>query len=76
MATRLTPAQTAKFRDRVRPTLRFLFLCRRRLEERGFDSTSQLYQAVDKAYDAIHSLYVRLHYDSCGRGVGRQPDHE
>jgi hypothetical protein len=30
-----------------------------------------IYRAIDKAYCAMHELHMTLHYESCGRGVGR-----
>ena len=51
--------------------LGFLYLCKRRLEAKGFEKHTKLYRLVDKAYDAMHGLHLELHYISCGRGVGR-----
>jgi hypothetical protein len=53
--------------------LRFLGRCRERLDERGFDPNGKVYQSVARAYDAIHNLYVELHYESIPHGVGRPP---
>jgi hypothetical protein len=33
----------------------------------------KLYQLVRAAEDAPHRLWVELHYQSCGHGVGRPP---
>jgi hypothetical protein len=33
----------------------------------------KLYQLVRAAEDAMHHLWVELHYQSCGHGVGRPP---
>jgi hypothetical protein len=54
--------------------LYFLFRCRRRLDARGFDQKSAIYQAVDKAYSAMHELHITLHYHACGRGVWRREE--
>jgi hypothetical protein len=43
--------------------------CRRRLDTRGFDSKGPIYQAIDKAYCAMQSLHISLHYESLGHGV-------
>ena len=51
--------------------LHFLLRCRRRLDALGFDKKGAIYQAIDKAHCAMHDLFVTLHYESCGRGVGR-----
>ena len=71
--TQLTTSQAAAFQQRVEPMLRFLLLCRKRLDARGFDPNGKLYQAVSKAYDAMYQLHMELHYESCGRSVGRAP---
>ncbi len=71
MSVHLTPKQAAAFRDLVQPMLGFLYRCKRRLEAKAFDHNSKLFRVVDKAYDAMHSLHLELHYISCGRGVGR-----
>jgi hypothetical protein len=69
----LTKQQAAVLHQRVQPILRFLRRCRLRLDERGFDPRSPFYIAVDKAYCAVHSLSVELHYASVGKGVGKPP---
>ena len=33
---------------------------------------SKLVRVVDKAYDAMRSLHLELHYIACGHGVGRR----
>ena len=68
MWAKLTQKQAEAFIQRIRPMLRFLHLCRKRLDARGFDSKSTLYAAVAKAYDAVHGLHVELHYLSVRRG--------
>ena len=37
----------------------------------GFDEKGEIYQTIDKAYSAMHGLFVTLHYEACGRGVGK-----
>jgi hypothetical protein len=49
METRLTTSQSDAFCQRVRPMPRSLYLCRKRLEARGFDPKSKLYVAVANA---------------------------
>ena len=75
-STQLTTRQAEAFRQRVQPMLRFLLLCRKRLEAREFDQDGKLYQAVAKAHDAMLGLHMELHYEACGRGVGRPPKEE
>ena len=53
--------------------LGFLHRCRQRLDKGNYDPTSPFYRAVAKAYDAIHSLHIELHYQSIGHGVGEPP---
>ena len=52
----------------------FLYRCKRRLEAKGFDQNRKLYRLDDKAYDAMHSLHLDLHYIACERGVGRRDE--
>jgi hypothetical protein len=68
---RLTSKQAEALRDRIRPMLYFLLRCRRRLDMLGFDQSGVIFRAVDKAHSAMQDLFVTLHYESCGRGVGR-----
>jgi hypothetical protein len=75
MWAKLTQKQAEAFMFRIRPTLRFMHLCRKRLDARGFDPKSTLYAAVAKAFDSLHGLFVGLHYLSVERGVGK-PDGE
>jgi hypothetical protein len=74
--TRLTRKHAEPFRDKIQPMLRFLLLCKRRMDARGFDPKSRLYTIVDSAHSALQSLFVELHYLSCGHGVGERPDQE
>jgi hypothetical protein len=67
---RLTTKQAEALRDRIRPMVSFLHRCLRRLDARGFDDKGVIYQAIDKAYCALHKLHIELHYESCGHGVG------
>jgi hypothetical protein len=74
MTRHLTPKQAAAFRDRIRPILHFVLRCRGRLERLGFDKSSAVYRAVDKAYCALHGLHVELHYESCESGTYKPRD--
>jgi hypothetical protein len=67
---RLTTKQAKALRDRIRPMLHFVLRCLRRLDALGFDRKGAIYQAVDQAYCALHELHIKLHYESCGHGVG------
>lgn len=70
----LTRKQAEALQDRIRPMLSFLYRCRRRLEILDFREDSEIFQSVDKAHRALHSLHVTLIYESCGRGVGERSE--
>ena len=46
----------------------------RALEAKGFDKHTRLFRLVDKAYDAMHTLHLELHYSACERGVWRREE--
>jgi hypothetical protein len=71
---RLTTTQAEAFWIKIRPMLYFLYRCRRRLDARGFDQRSTIYQDVEKAYDTMHELHMTLHYAACGRGGWRREE--
>jgi hypothetical protein len=71
---RLTTKQAEALRNKIRPMLHFLHRCRQRLDALGFDSKGAIYQAFDRAYCALYSLHMTLHYESCAHGVGRPSD--
>jgi hypothetical protein len=71
---RLTPEQAAKVRDTVRPMSAYLFRLVARLEKTNLSLRDpNLYRVARAAEEAIHALWVELHYQSCGHGVGRKP---
>jgi hypothetical protein len=51
------------------PMLRFLLLCRRRLDVLGFDNSHPIYRAIDKAYCAVQDLYLVAHREAVGQSV-------
>ena len=69
----LTPKQAEALGQRIGPMLRFLSLCRKRLDSGHYDTHSKFYALVVKAHEAIHSLRVHLHYRSIEHGVGEPP---
>jgi hypothetical protein len=71
MWAKLTQKQAEEFMHRIRPMLRFLHMCRKRLDTRGFDPKSTLYAAVARALDSMQGLFVELHYLSVERGVDK-----
>ena len=60
----LTKEQAAALTAGVLPCLRYLGRLRTRCEKR-FAPDDPLYQAVFKAYDAVHGLRVMVHYLEC-----------
>ena len=66
--------QAKKIDAALRPTLGYLFHLRERMQKKGFAPGDPYYQAVCRAYDAMHAVCVRTHYLTCHR-VGR-PDEE
>ena len=76
MKTKLSTRQVEAFAARARPLQRLMCRCRARLEALGFDQNSPLYLAVARAHDALTSLWMELHYQSIGHGVGERPDEE
>ena len=56
--------------EAVRRRARYLVELRERMEKTGRKG-DPLYPAVVKAHEAMHSLWVHLHYRGCG--VGKPP---
>jgi hypothetical protein len=67
----LTHEQAGKLREVIGPHMEYLFRLRERMTKMGFLTDDKLYQLVDKAYGAMHSLFIELHYMSCQSGVCR-----
>ena len=71
---RLTPDQAAKVRDGVATSRRYLVCLVDRMDQSPIrNGDPKLYRLVRAAEDAMHSLSVELHYQSCVHGVGRPP---
>jgi hypothetical protein len=71
---RLTPDQARKIHDALRPATGYLWRLVERMNRTGLDVRDpDLYRRVTAALDAMHSLTVELHYQSCKSGVGRPP---
>jgi hypothetical protein len=56
----------------IHPMLGYLHRLLDRMQTVGFVEDDRLYQRASKAYDAMHSLFIELHYLACS-GVGRPP---
>ncbi len=65
----IKPAQAAAIGETVGPMLGYLIRLLRRMEKVGFPPNDPLFQCVKKAWDAVYSLSVDLHYLSCAGGV-------
>lgn len=63
--------QAERISKALYPGMNYLIRLRERMVRVGFIPSDKLYQLVNKAYDAMHSLSVEMHYQSCKRGVGR-----
>jgi hypothetical protein len=71
---RLTPEHARQVHDAIGPTRGYLARLIPRMEHVGLrGGDPKLYALVRAAEDAMHSLCVELHYQSCGHGVGRPP---
>jgi hypothetical protein len=70
---RLTRPQVEALRDAIHERLGWMIRVRERMDKTGFNPTDELYPLIKAAEDALHRLWVRLHYRSCGHGTGRPP---
>jgi hypothetical protein len=68
----LTTDQAKQLFAQLQPKVRYLHALRRRIEQRHFPPDDELRQAVQRACDAMQSLYMQVHYLSCDSGVGRK----
>ncbi len=57
--------QIAKLQKSVAPMLRYLYKLKDRMQRVGFLPQDPLYQSVERAYNSVHSLSVKLHYLGC-----------
>jgi hypothetical protein len=66
----VTKDQAKALNTAIQPKLAYLFRLRERMTKAGFPPNDKLYRLVENAYDAMHRLFIELHYLSCD-GVGR-----
>jgi hypothetical protein len=66
----VTREEASILAEAVRKRGRYLFLLRERMEETD-RRADPLYKAVCTAHEAMHTLWVHLHYRGCG--VERPP---
>jgi hypothetical protein len=71
-STKLKPWQAKLMYTTLQPALGYLCRLRERMERRGFPANDKLFKLTVAAYNAIHSLYIELHYMACASGVGRE----
>jgi len=64
---RLKPRHAETVGKSIAPMVGFLGRLRRRLEVNGFGLSERLYQAAERAHEALFELNVLLHYDECER---------
>ena len=67
----LTTEQAGTMRESLFGLANYLHRVVTRMEKRGFPPDDRLYQHAKRAYDAVCSLGMELHYLSCKRGVGK-----
>jgi hypothetical protein len=65
--------QIANLQKSVAPMLTYLHKLRDRMQRASFLPQDPLYQVVEKAYDAVQALTVKLHYLGCDHGTGNPP---
>jgi hypothetical protein len=66
--------QAEKIKEAVGPMLSYLTRLRERMEKTGFVPTDRFMQSVHRAWEAVYSLSVAVHYLSCEGGVGRESE--
>jgi hypothetical protein len=69
----LTCKQAEQIKNVIGPTGGYLYRLRERIDKQGFPKDDPLRLRVEAAHNAMHSLWVELHYMSCASGCGR-PD--
>ena len=67
----LTVWQASRLREQVGRELRFVGKLCARMQALGFGPADPLYQAANKARNALQELHVAAHYASCRSGVGK-----
>jgi hypothetical protein len=69
----VTQAEARQLVEAVRRRARYMVLLRERMEKAG-RTDDPLYPAVVAAHEAMHSLWVHLHYRACGVDRPPEPD--
>ena len=66
----LTREQIEKFQASVPPTSQYLRRVLERMADTGFPLDDTIRQATDRAQDALHGLWIHLHYLKCKDQTG------
>jgi hypothetical protein len=66
----LTTDQAEALKAKIGPMHGYLNRLIKRMNRKNFPRDDELFHSVLQASAAIHDLNVRLHYLSCGHGVG------
>jgi hypothetical protein len=72
-SSELTTEQACKMHQSLFRLANYLSRVVRRMEKKGFPPDDHLYQTTKRAYDAVCTLCMELHYLSCKSGVARPP---
>ena len=70
---KLTTKQADQMRRSLYRLANYLSRIVTRMERTRFPPDDPLYKSARRAYDAVGSLYMDLHYLSCESGVSRPP---
>jgi hypothetical protein len=57
--------QAAKLNRTIHPAVGYLYRLRAQMQKVGFLPNDPLFKRVCATYDAMHGLFVELHYLSC-----------
>jgi hypothetical protein len=66
----LTTEQATRMHESLFKLANYLSRTVKRMERVGFPPDDPLMKSARRAYDAVSSLYMDLHYRSCKSGVG------
>ncbi len=69
----LSRRQAQATRDRIRPMREFLYRCRHRMEQLGFDRNGSIYRSIDQAYTAFQELNAELFCQAHGFTAAKPP---
>jgi hypothetical protein len=73
-SSNLTMEQAAQMHKSLFRLANYLSRMVKRMERTGFPPNDPLFKSASRAYDAVCSVCMDLHYLSCKSGVGRPPN--